>query len=653
MDIKLQRLRELTRILAEASEAYYTKDSEIMTNQEFDKLQDELVALERELGFHLPESPTHRVGSEPSSKLPKERHKMPMQSLAKTKNLEELSDWLGGHDGVLSWKLDGLTLVLTYQNGSFQKAVTRGNGEIGEVVSHNRDRLVNIPQRIDHEGELVVRGEAVISYPEFERINSLIVEGEGKYKNPRNLCSGTVRQLEANRDEERNVRFVAFATVDSDKAYRSEDLANLANLGFEVVEHMLVNSGNVAEKALEFEKKIGENELPSDGLVLELNDIAYGKSLGSTSKFPRNAIALKWADEMAETVLREIEWSASRTGMINPIAVVDPVELEGTTVSRASLHNVSIMRDLMLGIGDTVKIYKANMIIPQIAENITKSATAEPPDYCPVCAAPTELKNSGGVFTLHCANPDCAAKHLKRFSHFVSQHGMNIEGLSEMTLEKFIGQGYIKEYADIYRLDRYAADITALDGFGQRSYALIRDAVEAARRTTAVQLLYALGIPRIGLANAKLIARAAEFDFEKIMRFDVHELLEIHGIGDIMATDFVEFFRDAKKMAEIRELLNEISFDEAEKERLVDVELKPLSGKVFVITGALSRYRNRDEMTADIEKHGGSVASAVSKNTDFLVNNDVASGSSKNKKAKELGIPIITEEDLIERIGGA
>lgn len=652
MNLKLQRLKELTRILAEASEAYYTKDIEIMTNQEFDKLHDELAALERELGFHLPESPTHRVGSEPSSKLPKERHKMPMQSLAKTKNIEELSDWLGAYSGVLSWKLDGLTLVLTYSDGVFQKAVTRGNGEIGEVVSHNRDRIVNIPQHIDYEGELIVRGEAVISYPEFERINSRIIEGEAKYKNPRNLCSGTMRQLEENRDEERNVRFVAFSTVDSEKAHRSEDLANLANLGFEVVEHVPVDSADVVEKALEFEKRIGDNELPSDGLVLELDDLEYGKSLGSTSKFPRNAIALKWADEMAETVLREIEWSASRTGMINPIAVVDPVELEGTTVSRASLHNVSIMRELKLGIGDTLKIYKANMIIPQIAENITESATAEPPTHCPVCAEATELKNSGGVLTLHCTNPDCAAKHLKRFTHFVSRHGMNIEGLSEMTLEKFIGHGYIKEYADIYRLDRYAPDIIALDGFGQRSYALIRDAVESARRTTAVQLLYALGIPRIGLANAKLIAQAAEFDFEKIMRFEVEELLEIHGIGGIMATDFVEFFRDKKKMAEIRELLKEINFDESEKEGLADSGLKPLSGEIFVITGSLERYRNRDEMTADIEKHGGSVASSVSKNTNFLVNNDVTSTSSKNKKAKELGVSIITEKQLIERMNG-
>lgn len=644
---KLKRLKELTALLNEASAAYYGNDTELVSNLEFDRLQDELADLERELGYREKNSPTHTVGSEPSAKLPKERHKKAMRSLAKTKNPEELQTWLGDRDGVLSWKLDGLTLVITYENGVFKKAVTRGNGEIGEVVSHSRDSIVNLPERIDHPGELVIRGEAVISYSEFERINAALGADEPQYKNPRNLCSGAVRRLEQNSGEKRNVRFIAFATVDETLPQRSADLAHLASLGFEVVEHKKVNARDVMDAVFDFERRILSNDLPSDGLVLEFDDIEYGRSLGSTSKFPHNAIALKWADETAETVLREIEWSASRTGMINPIAIVDPVELEGTAVSRASLHNVSVMKELRLGPGDKVKIYKANMIIPQIAENLTQSATAQPPANCPVCGEKTHLRDSAGVLTLHCTNPECPAKQLKRFAHFVSQSGMNIEGLSEMTLEKFIARGFIREYADIYRLDAHRAEIIEMDGFGERSYALLARAVDDSRRTTSVQLLYALGIPRIGLANAKIIAKHAEYDFEKIMRLDEQQLLEIHGVGGIMIADFTAFFRDENHISEIKNLLTELEFDRSERDSLSDAAARKFDGKVFVITGALVHFPNRDALAAEIEKSGGKVSGSVSKNTDFLINNDANSASTKNKKAQELGVPIITEDEFL------
>ncbi len=651
---KKERLQELVSVLNKASKAYYQQDTEIMSNLEYDRLYDELIALEKETGIILANSPTIQVGYEVLSELEKQPHPSPMLSLDKTKEVSELISWLGGQEGILSWKLDGLTVVLTYQNGELQNAVTRGNGEIGEVITNNAKTFANIPRQIPYKGNLVLRGEAVIKYSDFNRMNEEIEEVEEKYKNPRNLCSGSVRQLNNEITAKRNVHFYAFSLVEDvlteqqikeygfDNTMRGRFLW-LRNQGFDVVENVVVTADTLEQQVMDFAAKIPDHDIPSDGLVLSFNDIAYGKSLGRTAKFPRDSIAFKWADELAETTLKEVEWSPSRTGLINPVAVFEPVELEGTTVTRASLHNVSILRALGLGIGDRITVYKANMIIPQVAENLTRSNSLEIPSVCPACGEQTVIQDINDVQSLYCMNAECSAKQIKGFTHFVSRNAMNIEGLSEATLEKFIANGYLKKLPDIFRLERYRDEITELEGFGQKSYDNLMKSIETARTVSMAKFIYSLGISGIGLANAKVIAAHFKQDFERIVCASEEELTEIDGIGEVLAKAFCDFFQDEQRMQVIKELLKEITFEQ-EKAAVPQT----LEGKTFVITGSVEQFANRNELKEFIEKSGGKVTGSVSKNTDYLINNDRMSNSSKNKKANELGIPILSEEDFMK-----
>ncbi|MGE5614712.1 MAG: NAD-dependent DNA ligase LigA [Bacillota bacterium] len=643
----IKLMKEKIELLNKAARAYYQEDREIMTNLEYDRLYDELQELERQTGIVLSNSPTNRVGYELLSGLPKERHEKPMLSLDKTKDPAALKAWLGNQQGVLSWKLDGLTIVLTYSGGKLEKAVTRGNGEVGEVVTNNVKVFKNVPLVIPFKGTLVLRGEAVISYSEFEKINREAGDESIRYKNPRNLCSGSVRQLNNKVTAERNVNFFAFSLVRADGAditgSRAAHLEWLASQGFDVVEYKKVDSAGLEDALSWFEKQIGKNDFPSDGLVLAYDDVKYGESLGATAKFPRDSIAFKWRDEVKETKLLEIEWSASRTGLINPIAVFEPVELEGTTVSRASLHNISIMEDLKIGIGDTIRVYKANMIIPQISENLTRSGRVEIPDACPVCGGETQIRQNIDVKYLYCVNSLCPAKKLKMFSLFVSRDAMNIEGLSEATLEKFIAEGLIKEPADIFRLGNHKEKITSMEGFGEKSFARLVDAIERARKTNAVRLLYGLGIPNIGLSNAKLICRKFGYDWNKIQNASYSELINISGIGEVMANAYVNFFSDEANREMVADILGEIEFEQVQA---AAGNLR-FENMTFVITGSLNHFNNREELVAVIEENGGKVSGSVSSKTTYLVNNDITSESTKNKKAKELGISIITEDQLL------
>ena len=642
----LDKMRELVDVLNDASKAYYQESREIMTNQQYDALYDQLEALEKATGVVMANSPTMNVGYEVLSDLIKEAHPERMLSLDKTKDPEQLVSWLGNQKGILSWKLDGLTIVLTYRDGKLYKAVTRGNGQVGEVVTNNAKTFINLPLNIDFKGELVLRGEAVISYDDFEKINESIADESSKYKNPRNLCSGSVRQLNNQITAQRRVRFFAFNLVSAsgqEFQLRSQQFNWLKERGFQVVDYKLVEADTIKSKIEEFEKSIEKNPIPSDGLVLTYDDIKYGKSLGTTSKFPRDSIAFKWKDEVRETVLREIEWSASRTGLINPIAIFDPVELEGTTVSRASVHNVSVMRELKLGIGDRINVYKANMIIPQIRENLTCSNSIQIPENCPVCQSKTRIDNENGVETLVCPNPECQAKQIKSFTLFVSRDGMNIDGLSEMTLEKLIAKGLIKEPADLFKVDQFRDVIINMEGFGDKSFENLKKSVEAARNTTCERLLYSLGIPGIGKANARLIAKHCHNKWDAIQNITFDELLTIDGIGDVMAESFCQYFEKEKNKKNISDLLEQVHLDESE-----EISYSTLGGKTFVITGSLNDFENRDALKNEIEKAGGKVSGSVSGKTDFLINNNTASGSAKNKKARELGVPIIDENTIIE-----
>lgn len=645
---KLQLMKDKIDILNKAAKAYEQDNIEIMPNIEYDKLYDELLEIEKETGIVLSNSPSIRVGYELLSNLPKERHEKPMLSLDKTKEVSTLKQWLGGQKGVLSWKLDGLTIVLTYEDGKLVKAVTRGNGEVGEVITNNVKVFTNVPLNIEYKGSLILRGEAIIKYSDFERINEQIEDVNAKYKNPRNLCSGSVRQLNNKITSERNVHFFAFSLVKAENVdfnnSRMAQLNWLRSQGFDAVEFKEVNSSNIEDTVLWFEKKIIENDFPSDGLVLMYDDIKYGESLGTTAKFPRDAIAFKWRDEIKETQLTDIEWSASRTGLINPIAIFDPVELEGTTVSRASIHNISIMEGLELGIGDTICVYKANMIIPQISENLTKSGMAEIPKECPVCHGETELKQESGVKFLYCPNEECLAKQIKSFTHFVSRDAMNIEGLSEATIEKLISKGFVKELADIFHLDRFKEEIVNVEGLGEKSFNNLIASVNKARKTTTVRLLYSLGIPNVGLSNAKLICKNFKYDWDQIASANFEQLVEIGGIGDIMADSYVKFFNNEKKQIIIKDILNEV-----ELETVVASNVEMIFENInFVITGSVEQFKNRDEVKEIIEERGGKVTGSVTSKTNYLINNDNLSGSSKNKKAKELGISIITEQQFVD-----
>ena len=650
MKQKLERMKELSAILSEAAKAYYQESREVMSNFEYDKLYDELVALEEETGTVFAGSPTQKVGYEVLSELPKERHDRPMLSLNKTKSVDELREWLGNQKGLLSWKMDGLTVVLTYEDGKLAKAVTRGNGEVGEVITNNAKTFVNLPMTIPYKGYLVLRGEAVITYEDFEKLNASIADEAAKYKNPRNLCSGSVRQLNSEITASRNVRFMGFALVQAEdvdfKNSKKKQAEWLAGLGFEMVESVEVTAETIADAIAEFAKKVEDYNIPSDGLVLLYDDIAYGASLGRTAKFPRDSIAFKWADELQETKLSYIEWSASRTGLINPVAVFEPVELEGTTVSRASVHNISIMEGLELGVGDAITVYKANMIIPQIADNLTRSGVRDIPAECPVCGGATEIRSINDVKSLYCTNPDCQAKKIKGFALFVSRDAMNIDGLSEMTLEKFIAAGFIHEFSDIFHLDRHKDAIVEMEGFGEKSYENLVNAAKAASHTTLPRLIYGLGIAGIGLANAKMICKHFRYDLDAMRQADSEDLCSIDGIGAVLADAWVKYFRSEKNNQALDTLLNDLTFEEEQMESGDN----SLEGKIFVITGSVEHFANRKELQAFIEARGGKATGSVTAKTSYLINNDVTSSSSKNKKARELGVPVLSEEDFLKLV---
>ena len=645
-----RRMQELVELLNRAAKAYYQDADEIMSNYEYDALYDELQALEAQTGVTLSSSPTVNVGYEVLSELPKERHPSPMLSLDKTKDVAGLQAFAGDQKVVMSWKMDGLTIVLTYRDGGLVKAVTRGNGEVGEVITGNARTFKNLPLQIPYKGELVLRGEAVIGYKDFEKINEEIAEVDAKYKNPRNLCSGSVRQLNSEITAKRNVKFYGFSLVQAEGVdfhnSRAAQLDWLASQGFEVVEHIVVSREEIPNEVIKFSEKIVSNDFPSDGLVLIYDDVAYGQSLGRTSKFPRDSFAFKWADETSKTVLREIEWSPSRTGLINPVAIFDPVELEGTTVSRASVHNISIMEELELGIGDQIEVYKANMIIPQIAENLTRSGVKDIPKVCPVCGGATEIRSISNAKALYCTNPECQAKQLKSYALFVSRDALNIDGLSEATLEKFIARGFIHDFADLFHLEQHQEEICEMDGFGEKSYNNLIASVEKARETTLPRLIYGLGIANIGLANAKLICKEIGHDPGRVMDLTAEDLAAIDGIGDVIAGNYVAYFADAEHRELFEKLLKEVKLPEEQE----DVGEQTFAGMNFVITGSVEHFANRNEVKALIESKGGKVPGSVTSKTNYLINNNVESTSSKNKKAKDLGIPIITEEDFLRML---
>lgn len=640
------RMKELIDILNKAASVYYQGKDEIMSNFEYDRMYDELSALEKESGLVLAGSPTQKVGYEVLSELPKQTHPSPMLSLDKTKQVDELSSWLGGKEGLLSWKMDGLTVVLTYENGELLNAVTRGNGVVGEVITNNAKVFKNLPVNIPFKGRMVLRGEAIITYSEFKKINALLSEEE-QYKNPRNLCSGSVRQLNNEITAKRNVELYAFTLVEAEgvdfKNSQQNKMEFMKEQGFQTVECKVVTAKNIYETVEWFSEKVKTNDFPSDGLVLLYDDISYGESLGSTAKFPRNAIAFKWADETAKTKLTEVEWSASRTGLINPVAIFEPVELEGTTVSRASVHNISIVKELKLGIGDTIEVYKANMIIPQIAQNLTKSGSLAIPDKCPVCGEKTSIHKENDVEVLFCENPDCLAKKIKSISLFVSRDAMNIDGMSEATIEKFISKGFLHELADLFKLNRYKDEIISMDGFGEKSYEKLVKAAETAKITTTAKFIYSLGIANIGLSNAKMVCKAFSNDLEKIRHASIDELVEIDGVGEIIAESFVKFFANENNNHMVDDLLDIVTLEDEENDNANDME-----GMNFVITGSVNHFSNRSEVKELIEGRGGKVTGSVTSKTKYLINNDSTSNSSKNKKAKELGVQIITEDEFID-----
>ena len=644
---KTERIKYLVEILNKASEAYYAKDKEIMSNYEYDKLYDELVLLEQETGLCLSNSPTVNVGYEAVDELPKERHEKPMLSLGKTKDREELRAWLQGNPAILSWKLDGLTVVLSYREGKLAKAVTRGNGEIGEVITNNARTFKNLPLNISFQGDLVIRGEAVITYSDFEKINSGISNPADKYKNPRNLCSGSVRQLNNEITAKRNVQLYAFNLVSAEGVdfhnSKEEQFKFLEAQGFAVVDRIMVNEENILDAVETFAKRIADYDIPSDGLVLTYENIAYGQSLGQTAKFPRDSIAFKWADEVSTTTLKEIEWSASRTGLINPVAIFEPVDLEGTTVSRASVHNISVMRNLKLGIGDSITVYKANMIIPQIAENLTGSDNIEIPYVCPACGMPTEVRQANDVAFLYCNNEKCPAKQIKAFTLLASRDALNIDGLSEATLEKFIDSGFIHDFADLFHLDKYKDEIVNMEGFGEKSYQNIVDSVNVSRNTTLPRLIYGLGIANIGVTNAKLLCKHFDYDLGALMNADADSLNGIDGIGQVIAEAIYAHLHDENNIAVIERLLAELNIEVPAK----NTTEQSLEGKVFVITGSLNRFDNRNELKELIEDRGGKVTGSVTGKTTCLINNDATSNSSKNKKAKELGVVVLTEDEFM------
>ena len=640
MNDKIARMKELIDLLNKASMLYYQKSTPMMTDYEYDKLYDELVSLEKETNMVFSNSPTINVEPTVSTELEKTTHPYPMLSLSKTKNPDDLVSFIGNKEGLLSWKLDGLTIVLTYENGKLASGVTRGNGIIGEVVTENVKKFKNIPLSINYTGRLVLRGEAIIKYSDFEKMNV-----DSEYKNPRNLCSGSVRQLDSSVTAERNVNCIIFALIEASSElsnYKDKNFEWLRSLGFETVEYVKVDKNNLKDEVLNYKEKIKTYDIPSDGLVLTFNDIEYGNSLGSTAKYPKHSIAFKWQDETAKTILREVDWMASRTGLINPVAVFDPVELEGTIVSRASLHNISILRELKIGLNDEIEVYKANMIIPQIANNITCSNNLVIPDKCPVCNHKTEIVTNNDITYLYCPNEFCFAKFMKRLSLFVSRNAMNIDGISEAILSRLINENMVKTYADLYNLSIYKDKIINFDGFGEKSYNNLIESIEKSRKVKLANFIYSLGIPDIGLSRAKLICSKFNNDIDVVSNLSYDKLSEIVGVGDVIAKEWIDTFKNPDFISEYNKIKKEIILIDNVNNKTT------LKDKTFVITGSVNNFKNRDELIEYIESLGGKVVKAISNNVDFLINNDITSTSSKNTKAKELGIKIISEDDLLK-----
>lgn len=662
-----ERMLYLVDLLNKASSAYYNEDTEIMSNFEYDAYYDELCQLEEKEGIVLENSPTQKAGFEVVSNLQTAKHEFPALSLDKTKSRVSLIPWLNGKEGVLSWKMDGLTVVATYNNGKLISAVTRGNGYVGEIVTHNAKHFKGLPRTISFKKKLIVRGEAVMSYKDFETINNEIPNIESKYKNARNLASATVRLLDANKSAQRPISLFVFDLVfregnNGENALpklKSEQFKWLETLGFNVVEYKVVSGETIVKEIENFENKLLQNPFPSDGLVLIFNDDEYGKSLGMTGKFPRNGIAFKWKDETVSTKITDIEWSASRTGLLNPVAIFEPVEIEGTTVSRASVHNVSIAESLQLGIGSTVEVLKANKIIPQIAKTTKSTGKTFVPDICPICGHKTQIRENDGIKTLYCTNPECSAKHVGKYVHFCARDCMNILGMSEATVSKFIECGIIKEYADFFRFDKHP-EIKTMEGFGEKSFQkMISSSEEALNKADFVHIIHSFGIPNVGLGQAKLLKKAVEqWSYEMYPEFEMtyfdclarmsetFDFETIDGFGQIIAKSLLNWID--KNMVKDTEVMNFITLVPAlwipKKE---EKKASAIAGKTFVITGSVNHYKNRDALKEFIESLGGKTSGSVSAKTDFLINNDVTSTSGKNKKAKELGVKIISEDEFI------
>lgn len=653
---KIEYIKSLVRQLTAACEAYYKNDNPIMTDKQFDDLFDELEKLENETGFVMCGSPTQKVQGYVINELKKVKHTKPMLSANKTKEISEIERFIGNQLCILSWKLDGLTIVLRYKDNKFTQAITRGNGEIGEDVTHTMSMCSNIPMTIPYTGDLEVRGECVISWEEFNKINETLND---QYKHPRNLAAGTVRQLDSNISRSRKLTFKAFELVQDELYERSktnlllrdqlmdikESFDYLEECGFEVVEHELVTNNNISDVIERFDPE--KYQYPVDGLVVMYNSYEYGKQQGKTSHHPLNMLALKWEDQLYETTLEDVLWNTSKTGLINPVAIFSPVDLDGAITTRATLHNVSYIEDLELGIGDSIQIYRSNMVIPKVHESLTRSNNLDIPSKCPCCGGDVEIHNENGSKTLHCMNQQCSAKLLSQFVYFVSRECMNIDGLSEATLDRFIQAGWLIQLKDIYHLYEHKKEMIHMDGFGKRRVEKLLDAIEKSRNSKLSNFITALSIPLIGKSTAKDMAKVChnhinEFFLNIESKFDWSN---VDGIGDTTNDSINDYFD--KNLEAVKDLIKEINFSSSEND---NHSSKDLSGLTFVITGKVEKYKNRNVMKEEIESKGGKVSGSVSSKTNYLVNNDMSSNSSKNKKAKELMIPIITEDELIKLI---
>jgi len=657
---KVERIRELIKRLNQYRDSYYNKSVSEISDHEYDNLFDELKKLEEETNIVMSNSPTHTVGYEVKSKLKKVKHSHPMLSLDKTKLIDDLKKFAGDKDCLLMCKMDGLTVLLTYENGELIQAETRGNGEEGEIITHNAIIFENIPLHIDYKGHLETEGEAIITYDDFEKINNNLPEDE-RYKNPRNLVSGSVRQLDSNIAAQRHIKFIVWKVPEIEDGINSDNaflfrLIFAKDLGFDIVPFYSY-SNNTSDKEnceylienLKEQSKI--KGYPIDGLVMTYNDISYGESLGKTGHHPKHSIAYKFYDDVYPTRLLDVEWTMGKTGTLTPTAVFEPVETEGTMVERASLHNLSIMKDLgIISKYQEIGVYKANMIIPQVdyakkVDNVTVEEEIKIPKICPICGAKTQVVKDNDTEVLICTNPNCTGKLLGKLSHFVSKNAINIYGLSEQTLQKFVDLGWLNSFQDIYHLSEHKEEMYKLDGFGKKSVDKLLDSIEKSRNTSLDRFIYGLCIPMIGKTASKDIANHFNYDYETFRQYGiVTHYKGINGFGDSMNDSIHNYLRNSHMMVEM--LADEFEFAKVEK---TSSNINLLN-KTFVITGSLNHYKNRDELVSVIEGLGGKVSGSVSSKTSYLINNYITSTSGKNKKANDLGIPIISEEEFIKMI---